>query len=165
MLYVLLAASPWYNSHVRQSLALFLPFKHVVDDMYAILTKQFRFEAAHQLPNHRGKCARLHGHSYLLEVSVRGPIQPARGQSDDGMVIDLEQIKELVNEILIARVDHYNLNDLLSLPSTAENIIHWMWDELEHQAPEFGTLLWRMRLWETASGYVEISRAEREAQP
>lgn len=130
--------------------------------MYAIITKQFRFEAAHQLPNHRGKCARLHGHSYRLEISMRGPIQPVRGESDDGMVLDLDDIKQIVQTTIIERVDHYNLNDLMPVPTTAENIAHWIWAELEAANPSFAALLYRIRLWETATGYVEISHAERE---
>lgn len=129
--------------------------------MYAIITKQFRFEAAHQLPNHRGKCARLHGHSYLLEISVRGPIKSRRGQSDDGMVLDLDDIKQIVHAAIIERVDHYNLNDLMTEPTTAENIAHWIWTELAAAHPDFAALLYRIRLWETASGYVEITNDER----
>ncbi|MBA3470032.1 MAG: 6-carboxytetrahydropterin synthase QueD [Herpetosiphonaceae bacterium] len=129
--------------------------------MHAILTKEFHFEAAHQLPNHRGKCARLHGHSYRLEVSVRGPIMPARGASDDGMVIDLDDIKQIVQTAVISQLDHYNLNDLIDGPTTAERIAHWIWDRLEAVSPSFGALLWRIRLWETATGHVEITRAER----
>ena len=129
--------------------------------MYAILTKQFHFEAAHQLPHHKGKCARLHGHSYKLEVSVRGAINPNRGMSDDGMVVDLDDIKQIVREVIIKRVDHYNLNEIMDCTTTAENIVHWIWHELEAANPEFGALLYRLRLWETSSGYVEITREER----
>lgn len=129
---------------------------------YAILTKQFRFEAAHRLPNHAGKCARPHGHSYLLEVSVRGPVLPVRGHSDDGMVIDLDAIKAVVQAAIIERLDHQDLNTILPEPTTAECIAHWIWDALEAAAPEFAALLWRIRLWETSSGYVEITCAERQ---
>ncbi len=128
---------------------------------YAILTKQFRFEAAHQLPNHTGKCARLHGHSYSLEVSVRGPIQPERGQSADGMVLDLDALKQIVQTTIIEQLDHHYLNDRIDGPTTAENIAHWIWDQLEEHQPAFAALLWRIRLWETATGYVEITREER----
>ena len=133
--------------------------------MYAILTKQFRFEAAHQLPNHRGKCARLHGHSYTLEVSLRGPVKAERGESDDGMVVDLDVIKEVVQAAVISRVDHFNLNDIIDGPTTAERIAHWIWDRLEEAEPAFAAMLHRIRLWETASGYVEIGPAERDAAP
>ena len=58
------------------------------------IRKTFRFEAAHVLPFHPGKCARMHGHSYVLEVAVRGPLQesgPARG-----MILDFDEIKTIV---------------------------------------------------------------------
>lgn len=127
----------------------------------AVLTKEFRFEAAHQLPDHNGKCARLHGHSYRLEVSVRGPIQPRRGASDDGMVVDLDMIKDVVQRHVIARLDHQFLNEILAETSTAENIAHWAWDAIEAGDPAFARLLYRIRLWETATGFVEITREDR----
>ena len=133
--------------------------------MFAILTKQFRFEAAHQLPNHRGKCARLHGHSYTLEVSLRGSVKAERGESDDGMVVDLDVIKEVVQAAVISRVDHFNLNEIIDGPTTAERIAHWIWDRLEEADPAFAAMLYRIRLWETATGYVEIGRPERDAAP
>jgi 6-pyruvoyltetrahydropterin/6-carboxytetrahydropterin synthase len=133
--------------------------------MFAILTKQFRFEAAHQLPNHRGKCARLHGHSYTLEVSLRGPVKAERGQSDDGMVVDLDVIKQVVQAAVIDRVDHFNLNEIIDGPTTAERIAHWIWERLEEAEPAFAAMLYRIRLWETATGYVEIGPPERDAAP
>jgi 6-pyruvoyltetrahydropterin/6-carboxytetrahydropterin synthase len=133
--------------------------------MFAILTKQFRFEAAHQLPNHRGKCARLHGHSYTLEVSLRGPLKAERGESDDGMVVDLDVIKQVVQAAVISRVDHFNLNEIIDGPTTAERIAHWIWDRLEEAEPAFAAMLYRIRLWETATGYVEIGPPERDAAP
>src|SRR5437667_8964526 len=55
---------------------------------YGVVTKIFHFESAHHLPGHRGKCAHLHGHSYRLEVTIRGPIKDMPGESDHGMVMD-----------------------------------------------------------------------------
>src|SRR5579884_2110533 len=68
---------------------------------YAIITREFRFEAAHHLPGHRGKCRRPHGHSYRLQVSLRGPIIDTPGQSDDGMVIDFEDLKHIVDATIL----------------------------------------------------------------
>lgn len=126
----------------------------------AILTKAVQFEAAHQLPGHQGKCARLHGHSYRLEVSLRGPIKQAPGESDDGMVMDLQDLSELIQRAVLARLDHRYLNDILAERTTAENLAHWIWDALlENGLPEI--LLYRLRLWETSTGWVEITREER----
>lgn len=128
----------------------------------AIVAKTFHFEAAHQLPGHRGKCARLHGHSYRLEVAVRGPIKDAPGQSDHGMVMDFEDLSRIVRHSIIERLDHYDLNEVTGIRTTAENLVHWMWDTLVNAGlPE--QLLYRLRLWETESGYAEITQAERES--
>src|SRR5215475_11828058 len=68
---------------------------------YAIITREFTFEASHHLPGHRGKCRRPHGHSYRLQISLRGPIIEAPGQSDDGMVMDFDDLKQIVNDMLL----------------------------------------------------------------
>lgn len=64
------------------------------------VTKEFRFEAAHVLPRHPGKCSKLHGHSWLLRVGVRAPINPATG-----FVVDFIDLKALVQP-LIEQWDH-----------------------------------------------------------
>jgi 6-pyruvoyltetrahydropterin/6-carboxytetrahydropterin synthase len=127
---------------------------------YAILTKIFRFESAHHLPGHRGKCARFHGHSYRLEVTIRGPIKEAPGESDHGMVMDFADLSQFVKTSVIEKLDHQELNAVTGLHTTAENLAHWIWSELTtHGLSE--TLLYRIRLWETESGFVEITQQER----
>ena len=122
---------------------------------YATLTRIFTFESAHHLPNHLGKCARLHGHSYRLEVAIRGPLIETAGASDEGMVLDLVDLKRFVQEAVIERLDHQNLNEVLPCRTTVENIAHWTWSQL---SPALGDLLFRLRLWETATGYVEVTK-------
>lgn len=125
----------------------------------ALLTKTFRFEAAHSLPGHRGKCARLHGHSYVLEVSVRGPIKQCAGASDDGMVMDFDDLTYIVKQAVIERLDHQDLNVVTDIRTTAENLAYWIWDALL-AAGLSEELLYRVCLWETAQGRVEITAAE-----
>src|SRR5205809_215844 len=96
----------------------------------ALLTKIFRFDAAHSLPGHQGKCARLHGHSYRLEVTIRGPLREVPGRSDDGMVMDFEDLSRIVRTSVIERLDHFNLNEVTGIRTTAENLTHWIWDAL-----------------------------------
>lgn len=126
----------------------------------ALLTKVFHFEAAHSLPGHRGKCARVHGHSYTLEVTLRGPIKQAEGASDDGMVMDFEDLSRLVKQAVIERLDHQDLNAIAGVRTTAENLAHWIWEALL-EAGLSEKLLYRVCLWETAQGRVEITAAER----
>lgn len=146
---------------------------------FAIITKEFTFEASHHLPGHKGKCRRPHGHSYRLQISLRGPIKEAPGESDDGMVMDFDDLKRIVSTTIIDELsdsvprgcnarpiekggmDHNDLNALTGIRTTAENLVHWIWDALTMSGiPE--ELLYRIRLWETDKGYVEITRAERE---
>lgn len=130
---------------------------------YALLTKVFRFEAAHHLPGHRGKCARLHGHSYRLEITLRGPIKEAPGESDHGMVIDFGDLAQIVREAVISRLDHSDLNEVTGIHTTAENLTYWIWDALVAAGlPD--DLLYGVRLWETESGYAEVTRTERDRQ-
>lgn len=126
----------------------------------ATIGKIFRFEAAHHLPTHHGKCARPHGHSYRLEVSIHGPIKDRPGESDHGMVMDFGDLSQIVNNVVIERLDHHDLNTITELDTTAENLAHWIWDELTaHGLSE--ALLYRIRLWETDTCFAEITRQER----
>lgn len=99
----------------------------------------FDFEAAHVLPNHKGKCARLHGHSYRLVVTVDRPVDP-----DSGLAVDFGDLKRIVRDQVVDRLDHVHLNDLIDNP-TAENIARWVWARLA--GPLEG--LEEVELWET----------------
>ena len=91
------------------------------------IRKTFRFEAAHVLPHHPGKCSRLHGHSYRFEVALEGPLQvdgPAKG-----MVFDFDEITSVVKPAIVERLDHASLNDFMPNPP-AEHIALWIWNEL-----------------------------------
>lgn len=106
------------------------------------IRKHFRFEAAHVLPYHLGKCARLHGHSYRLEVAVRGPLQtegPARG-----MIEDFDTIKTIVKREVVDVLDHQSLNDIVENP-TCERTILWIWERLKAVLDGLDELV----LWET----------------
>jgi 6-pyruvoyltetrahydropterin/6-carboxytetrahydropterin synthase len=106
------------------------------------IRKLFSFEAAHALPFHLGKCARVHGHSYRLEVAVRGPLQaegPARG-----MIVDFDDVDRVVRNIAIDLLDHQSLNEFIDNP-TAERIVMWLWERL---APALNGLD-ELVLWET----------------
>jgi 6-pyruvoyltetrahydropterin/6-carboxytetrahydropterin synthase len=101
--------------------------------------RRFRFEAAHELPLHPGKCRDLHGHSYELFVVVEGPLD-----SRTGMVMDFSDLKRLVKERIIGPLDHKYLNKLVDNP-TAERLAVWIWDRLVQVLP----LLVEIELHET----------------
>lgn len=120
--------------------------------MKTLVTKQFRFEAAHSLPHHDGKCKNLHGHSYLLEVTVSGDIQTSG--SKEGMVIDFGDLSRVVEKHIISKWDHQYLNDTVPFVTTAENLA----GECFKILTSAGLPVERVKLWETAKAYVEVVR-------
>ena len=96
------------------------------------VVKDFRFEAAHFLPNvpEGHKCRRIHGHSFRGEIAVRGSIDPKLG-----WLIDFADLKKAIDPI-VARLDHYMLNDLAGLENpTSEILAMWIWRELVPHVP------------------------------
>ncbi len=108
------------------------------------LCREFYFDSSHFLPNYKGKCESLHGHTYKLEVVVDG--KPGK----DGMVMDFHKIGEIVESEVIERIDHVNLNDIVGNP-TAENITLWIRDSLVEKIP-----LYSLKLWEGKGKWVEL---------
>jgi 6-pyruvoyltetrahydropterin/6-carboxytetrahydropterin synthase len=120
-----------------------------------IITKRFRFEAAHHLPYHSGKCANLHGHSYVLEVSCKGDATPVReGDSNSGFVIDFAEVSNIVKSLIIVPLDHTYLNDLIEY-SSAERIVEWIGRRLLHSGSDVADKLHALRLYETADCWVD----------
>lgn len=129
----------------------------------ASLTKTFGFSAAHRLHSMElsdqenrdvfGKCNNPngHGHNYELEVTVSGDIAP-----QTGMVMDLGELMQIVQEEVLDRFDHKHLNkdteEFWSLNPTGENIIRVIWDVLK---PRLGDQLTRVGLWETPKNFFE----------
>lgn len=74
--------------------------------MHGYVTRKLEFDAGHRIPNHESKCRAIHGHRYVLEVSVRGPIKSESGASDEGMVIDFSVLKRIMNEEVVEVWDH-----------------------------------------------------------
>jgi 6-pyruvoyltetrahydropterin/6-carboxytetrahydropterin synthase len=121
------------------------------------IRKSFTFEAAHVLPNHPGKCARLHGHSYRLDVALEGPLHA--GGPAAGMVEDFDVVSRIVKEAVVSQLDHRSLNELIENP-TAENIVVWVWQRLAHQLPDLAELT----LWETRKACVVLKKGDPLAQ-
>lgn len=88
------------------------------------LSKEFSFEYAHVLPWHPGKCARLHGHSGHITVSVEGRLNP------NGVVMDYADLSKIVKATIIEPFDHTLLNEVMENP-TSENFLVLAWQRLE----------------------------------
>ncbi|MCC7246191.1 MAG: 6-carboxytetrahydropterin synthase [Saprospiraceae bacterium] len=135
------------------------------------LTKIFQFEMAHALPGYDGACRHIHGHSFTLEVTVRGRPLNQPGHPKNGMVVDFKDIKSIVNEAFVKKYDHalvlpdsVSQEVLASLESefghvivlpvqpTCEHLIGICVNSLRHALPD-GVELWRVKLSETATSY------------
>ena len=135
------------------------------------VTKEFNFEMAHMLENHPGLCKNLHGHSYKLFVTLKGPI-------DNDMVIDFKNLKEIITEIIVEPLDHcfaFNNNtkdefeqDLInvvkkhdkkyfSFPfrTTCENMSKWIFEKLQRILNGTTLEVSKIKLYETATSYCE----------
>jgi 6-pyruvoyltetrahydropterin/6-carboxytetrahydropterin synthase len=117
------------------------------------IRKSFAFEAAHVLPHHPGKCSRLHGHSYRLDVALEGSLQPAGPAA--GMVEDFDVVARIVRAAVIDALDHRSLNELIDNP-TAERIVIWIWNRL---APELSGLD-ELVLWETSTACAVMRKGD-----
>ena len=96
------------------------------------LTREYSFEAAHRLPHVPSdhKCARMHGHSFRVEISVSGEVDPAKG-----WLLDFGDITAVVEPLLKRELDHRTLNDVPGLENpTSEVLCGWLWQRL---APHF----------------------------
>src|SRR5512132_1947708 len=102
------------------------------------LDVEFQFAAAQRIPRYDGRCFRLHGHNYRFFVGLIGDVDPK-----SGMIADFGEVKRIVQELVLSRVDHRNLNDTLENP-TAENIARWIWETLDGKLSGLG----EVRLYE-----------------
>jgi 6-pyruvoyltetrahydropterin/6-carboxytetrahydropterin synthase len=128
------------------------------------VTRRETFSAAHRLYNPSysdeknleifGKCSNpeWHGHNYVLEVTVAG--EP---DSKTGFVIDLKILKKLINEHILEKVDHKNLNTetdfMRSIIPSAENIAKAIYNELKDKLPS--GKLFSVKLFETEKNIVD----------
>lgn len=149
------------------------------------IVRRFEWDMGHRLPSHSGKCRRLHGHRYVLEVQVNGPVLNSTGphsmrNPSDGMVVDFFELDSVVRNRVVSQLDHYcmlSIHDPLfdairdgegvrgetfgvigvDFVPTAENIVRDIYIRLAAD-PLFtsGRLrIDKLRLWETPKSFVE----------
>src|SRR3954468_6129218 len=100
--------------------------------------KEFTIEAAHRLPHvpPGHKCGRLHGHSFRVQVYVKGPLDPSLG-----WIIDFADIKDAFRPIE-EKIDHRYLNEVEGLENpTSENIARWIWHQIKPAVPQLSQVV------------------------
>jgi len=137
------------------------------------LTKEFRFEMAHALYNYDGLCKNIHGHSYILQVTVIG--EPASDEKNPklGMVMDFGDLKSIVNREIVTELDHSivvssKVSDellkqmgqmterffIMDYQPTCENMLIDFANRLKKSLPS-SVKLFSLKLHETANSYAE----------
>jgi len=100
--------------------------------------KAFTLESAHRLPNvpEGHKCARVHGHSFRIEIHVHGPVDARLG-----WVMDFADVKGAFDP-LYRQLDHHYLNDVPGLDNpTSENLAIWIWQRLKPALPQLSAVV------------------------
>ena len=123
-----------------------MEWKIVGDEMYRLRIED-TFDAAHKLIGYEGKCAKLHGHTWKVEVFVVG-----EELDKIGMLVDFGILKDKLREIT-GKLDHSFLNDFKEIDNpTSENIARYIFKNLK--MPE-GIKLEKVRVWESPSSWCE----------
>ena len=147
-----------------------------------LITRRLEFDAGHRIPDHRSQCRHLHGHRYVIEITLSGNIIDKAGDCANGMVMDFSLVKDLAKANLIDEWDHAFLafaadnaivDFLNSLPDhetvildqvpTAENLARIAFDRLNAVYRDtYGNhlRLERIRLYETPNCWADAVRAE-----
>ena len=135
------------------------------------LTKRFRFEMAHALLGHDGPCRNIHGHSYELDVCLKGKPRNESGHPKDGMVMDFSDLSAIVHTCILADFDHalvihtdapvpssdtepFGKVVRLPIQPTCENLVLRFSERLRQHLPET-VQLYQLRLRETSSSWCD----------
>ncbi len=145
------------------------------------LTKEFRFEMAHALPNYNGLCRNIHGHSYILFVTVVGEPVANKAHPNSGMVMDFGDLKKIVDQEITNQLDHAlvisedtpNIEELkkskisnrlvlVSYPPTCENMLVDFAKKIQLRLPK-EIKLHSLKLNETATSFAEWHASDNES--
>jgi len=143
------------------------------------ITRKLEFDAGHRIPDHNSQCRNLHGHRYVLEITLTAQVVDHDGQADNGMIMDFSDVKNLARENLVDVWDHAFLvyekdekvKDFLdSLPNhktvvlnrvpTVENLAKIAFDILKPVYSDrysTGLSLTKIKLFETPNCWAEIN--------
>jgi len=119
--------------------------------MRVTVAKKVSFDAAHYLPGYEGKCKRMHGHHWVVELAVEGPVN-----NKTGMVMDFSRLSSFLEDNVVKVFDHQCINDIVGNP-TAEIIAEYISESCGWLRVAGLELAW-IRVWETENSMVELRR-------
>ncbi len=120
-----------------------------------VVSVQAHYDSAHYLRSYHGKCERLHGHRYVVEVALA-----TEELGPGGIAFDFVDVKRELRELADA-LDHNNLNELppfTEIEPSAENQARYFFDELRTRLPEeMAEALLYVRVWETPTQWAQYT--------
>lgn len=135
-----------------------------------IITKTIEIDMGHRVPNHKSKCRSLHGHRYKIEVAVNDKVIMTKGSSEEGMVIDFGDLKNVMMEIIDGIFDHafcmydqdefvetfrrfveMNQQKIVFVPfiPTAENLAKHWYELVKSELLNYNIKIHHVKVWET----------------
>lgn len=112
-----------------------------------ILKVRDEFQAAHYLKDYHGKCEKVHGHTFKVEVEIK-----VTRLDQTGIGIDFAEIKQKLTQIL---PDHAHLNEVFDFNPSAENLARHFYHELKRLLPIF-----KVTVWESDDAAASYSESE-----
>ncbi len=109
------------------------------------LTIESHFSAAHQLRGYKGRCEKLHGHNWRVQVTVS-----SERLNDIGLAIDFHELKTITNEV-VSTLDHSFLNEVFpfsEINPSSENIAKWLYDSVKKRIVNKNVTLSSVTVWE-----------------
>jgi len=146
------------------------------------ITKEFTWCMAHMLANHKGKCRNIHGHTYKMEVEVKrfeGDVLVRPGETDHGMVLEFNDVKAIINDLIVEKLDHAFLywkdstdpmeHEIASIlrkydrkmveidyRPTAEEMAISFKKEIETKIKDLGVYVSSLIVWESPTSYAKV---------
>ncbi len=147
------------------------------------ITKEFTWCMAHMLANHNGKCRNIHGHTYKMQVEItrnEGGVIKNLGNTEHGMVLEFNDLKTIVNEIIVDKLDHaflywtdstdpmeHEIAGILkkydrkmveiNYRPTAEEMAINFRDQINKRIEEHGVYVSSLIVWESPTSFAKIS--------
>ena len=121
--------------------------------MYEVTIKK-SFSAAHLLKEIGGKCEELHGHNFLVEVSV-----VSESLNSEGLLIDFRVVKRWTEEVL-EQLDHKYLNEIeyfKKINPSSEQLARFLYDSIREKSRQTNVTLSRVTVWESDNSRVSYS--------